>query len=729
MKNFKTQLVFLFLILLSASLQGQSKKEQKTIDKALQGGNFQALIALKGEINPADIANYLRNLGKMALENGDYEKSVNYFSQSFHLLKTNISEQDICDYYYALLKCNKEEDLLQDSFALPYAKSLKVIQLIENAKSRCFYRQVEVPFVQTKSMDINGLLFRYGFSFHDYFIYFANQGELNADENLWENKVYAERVSKRTHLAKVRYIPEGAIGSEGSTPLKMKEFGRVVTLCKGANNEVDFFTVVPENGKPEQIKIKGGHFPSFSYNSDEYACAMPFFDVKKNRLYFSSTMRGGHGGWDIYYSDFNGSIWEKPVNLGNKLNSPYDELFPFSKDSLLYFSSDGWEGFGGFENYVFNEKSRRCCNLAFANSVDDDYCFQLIDEQHFHAIGIKGKQSIYYSFEDTYDELLLSLYDKFSTDTPIVQTATPVQSVSTPVQSVSTPVQATTTATVQSVSTPVQTTTATPVQSVSTPVQTTTTAAVQSVSTPVQTATATVQSVSTPVQTATLPLIMKASGQNSKQMENVLFDVNSQIIDPEYYVTLNRAVDQIIASAAEHIIVWGHTDKTGHENYNNYLSYMRALNVVDYLKKGLGTTHMPQFHIVIGGAGYAKGSAAGDSNDRKVEIRQGMRNLPYPMMYAYKAEAGETLADVAELFQNDLELLQQLNETTVIPEDRLVLVGIQGMHLVKYGENFYRISLNYNLPLSVLQKANKKPNMNAIVGDKWFIPLSKSSKK
>ncbi len=46
------------------------------------------------------------------------------------------------------------------------------------------------------------------------------------------------------------------------------------------------------------------------------------------RLYFSSNRSGGHGGFDVYYSDRLGSGWEQwgePVNLGPVVNSAGDE--------------------------------------------------------------------------------------------------------------------------------------------------------------------------------------------------------------------------------------------------------------------------------------------------------------------------------------------------------------------------------------------------------------------
>ena len=60
-------------------------------------------------------------------------------------------------------------------------------------------------------------------------------------------------------------------------------------------------------------------------------------------------MPGGVGGTDIYKvvrtRDGN---WGKPFNLGDKINTSRDEMFPFIHSTgLLFFASDGHIGLGG----------------------------------------------------------------------------------------------------------------------------------------------------------------------------------------------------------------------------------------------------------------------------------------------------------------------------------------------------------------------------------------------
>ncbi len=116
---------------------------------------------------------------------------------------------------------------------------------------------------------------------------------------------------------------------------------------KSTSGEVKMKIYEADKGDTEWVNIR-----ALPFNSDEYSCMHPSIDVDNKRLYFSSDMPGGYGGMDIYYSDFKNGTWTKPMNMGTKVNSQFDEVFPFIHNSgVLYFSSDVAGGQGGFDLY------------------------------------------------------------------------------------------------------------------------------------------------------------------------------------------------------------------------------------------------------------------------------------------------------------------------------------------------------------------------------------------
>lgn len=61
-------------------------------------------------------------------------------------------------------------------------------------------------------------------------------------------------------------------------------------------------------------------------------------------MVFSSKGKVGLGGYDLWCTLWNGKRWSKPVNLGNLINTPGNEINPFFYGQYLLFSSNGMPG-------------------------------------------------------------------------------------------------------------------------------------------------------------------------------------------------------------------------------------------------------------------------------------------------------------------------------------------------------------------------------------------------
>lgn len=144
----------------------------------------------------------------------------------------------------------------------------------------------------------------------------------------------------------------------------------------------------------------------FSYNSDNYSVGHPTVSKDGRVMIFSSDMPNGQGGVDLYYSvrAGNGKRWGRPVNLGSRINTEGDEMFPhFLNDNTLLFSSTGYAGFGGLDIFEISLKdflpSGPPKNLgAPINSNADD--FSMIrspdGKSGFFSSNRDGSDDIYY---------------------------------------------------------------------------------------------------------------------------------------------------------------------------------------------------------------------------------------------------------------------------------------------------------------------------------------------
>ena len=113
---------------------------------------------------------------------------------------------------------------------------------------------------------------------------------------------------------------------------------------------------------------------------------MHAFLTKDNvRLFFVSDMEGGYGGYDIYYSDYKDGFLSPPVNLGPKINTPENEMFPFvANDGTLYYASDEIRSMGGMDLFMaFPEGTgySQSFNLGYPmNTSYDDFGIYYLDD-------------------------------------------------------------------------------------------------------------------------------------------------------------------------------------------------------------------------------------------------------------------------------------------------------------------------------------------------------------
>jgi len=99
--------------------------------------------------------------------------------------------------------------------------------------------------------------------------------------------------------------------------------------------------------------------------------SQPSISADGRTLYFSSDRPGGRGGKDLWKSEYlGGRAWSEPVNLGDSINTPYDEITPFIHwdNESFYFSSDGHPGMGSldlFRSSIRNGTFKTPKNLGY----------------------------------------------------------------------------------------------------------------------------------------------------------------------------------------------------------------------------------------------------------------------------------------------------------------------------------------------------------------------------
>ncbi|MGI4739080.1 MAG: OmpA family protein [Janthinobacterium lividum] len=105
--------------------------------------------------------------------------------------------------------------------------------------------------------------------------------------------------------------------------------------------------------------------------ADDFA---PVFAPDGTTLYFASGRKGGQGGNDLFKATLGSNGRFSPAeNLGETINSTGNDNFPgVAPDGSLYFSSDGWPGYGKLD--IFQVQDGKPTNLGpGVNGPADDF--------------------------------------------------------------------------------------------------------------------------------------------------------------------------------------------------------------------------------------------------------------------------------------------------------------------------------------------------------------------
>ena len=130
--------------------------------------------------------------------------------------------------------------------------------------------------------------------------------------------------------------------------------------------------------KASKVDGKWSNIKALPFNSKEYSTSNPSLSKDGKTLYFSSNMPGSKGGIDIWKVAVNGDEYGTPQNAGDKVNTESNESFPFiSDENILFFSSDGKQGFGGLDVFQVDlNKNSEAKNVGSpVNSEKDDFAF------------------------------------------------------------------------------------------------------------------------------------------------------------------------------------------------------------------------------------------------------------------------------------------------------------------------------------------------------------------
>lgn len=155
-------------------------------------------------------------------------------------------------------------------------------------------------------------------------------------------------------------------------------------ICKADDGfgDGDIYSAVNDSGRWSRIRNLGKGI------NTKYWESMPYLSPGGDELFFVSDRPGGLGGTDIYVAKLlrNGT-WGEPKNLGPDINTSDDEKSPLISPNgeMLYFSSNGRGGAGGFDIFVAKRVKNKWTSVQNIgtpiNSRGDELYFVLTPQE------------------------------------------------------------------------------------------------------------------------------------------------------------------------------------------------------------------------------------------------------------------------------------------------------------------------------------------------------------
>ncbi|QXP60909.1 OmpA family protein [Olleya sp. HaHaR_3_96] len=411
----KIQLFIITLVTLSSFNMTAQNDNTKSADKHFEKLEFVAAakdyakLVEKGE---ADAYVYKR----LAEANYNTFNTVEAEKWYAKALETD-SSADMLFKYSEMLKANgkyEASNAQMNIFATKYGTDDRAIAFNANPNYLDDILKSEEKFT-VKNLDFNTAASDFGGTFKDGKLYFTSARNDSRRTYGWNGQpyldVYELTVSEDGSFSEANALSgkintkyhEGiaSISPDGSTMYFSREsfFENMYEKSETGNTKISVLQLF----KATKSEGSWGGVEALNINTNTYSVKNPSVSKDGSTLYFASDMPGGFGLYDIYKASIgsNGMLGT-PENLGSKINTSGQEMFPFAgDDAYLYFSSNGHLGLGNLDVFYTEYSGNRVLKNIGApiNSKADDFAFTIYEDKNGFVSsnrgGGKGSDDIY----------------------------------------------------------------------------------------------------------------------------------------------------------------------------------------------------------------------------------------------------------------------------------------------------------------------------------------------
>lgn len=330
---------------------------EKKAEKYFEQYSFDKAIKRYTDIDTLNVEQ-LRKLALSYKNRQQYSEAAATYSK---FADTNAATANDCYDLVLMLKAQakyEEAAIWMDNMAMKFPKDLRVKNYLDN-RLRFPKYMANNPLFKLENLAINSENDDFGTCyFNNQVVYASNSiGEKIIKRRYnWTKRPFFDMVvadMDSVELAKPRLFNKTVNQKWHEGPASFAKNATIMAFTRnnyeGKSSDdvvkLEIFFSQLENGvwsKPE----------AFYLNDPEYSVGHPYLTADGNTMYFASDMPGGLGGTDIYYvKKIAANKWGEPVNLGEKINTEGNEMFPFLEENnkVFFFASDGKAGLGGLD--------------------------------------------------------------------------------------------------------------------------------------------------------------------------------------------------------------------------------------------------------------------------------------------------------------------------------------------------------------------------------------------
>lgn len=442
LQNINLKAIFLIIVILSVniSMAQNKKRAEKEFSKALEYLNtyrdelaikhFQlslrydslyphSLLALaeiyynKKNDNNSKLLSY-KYYEKLVNNHPDFDPNSHVRVGDYYLSNYEIDKSEY-HYQYALEKLNTNRYLARREYVKKQLSKLDFVRYaLDNPvefKPRNIGNSINTDndeYFPTLVADETSLIFTRQT---------PNPDTTNKREPYYEDFYVSNKVKNTWGKAELMPPPFNSNVNEGALSISPDGKDAYFARCnaKDGYGSCDIYVSTRKGDKWSEPKNLGAKVNSAAWDSQ------PSIASDSRTLFFVSSRPGGLGNSDIWYTykGENGE-WSEAKNLGNIINTPGDEMFPFihPSNTTLYFSSDYHIGMGSQDIFY-----SRLENGEFTTPINLGYPINTSSSETSFIVSPSGKEAYFstdleggYGKKDLY---VFNLYEE-AQPTPIV---------------------------------------------------------------------------------------------------------------------------------------------------------------------------------------------------------------------------------------------------------------------------------------------------------------------